>query len=533
MRIPFIKKTCLLFFCAFFIYSCDKDYNSVGDSILGDNHFDFSLYTSEVVTYNQKVGPVASNNLAVSPFGVLKLDYFDTTTANFAAELTLSELSPTLGTNPTIKSAILYIPYFTDSSLTTYTSSTTDGVTTTTPIYVLDSIYGSLDSKMKLSIYESGYRMNNTSTDGGLSSFNSYYTDQNSTFDAAKIGTRLNNSEDISQNDEFVFSELQHTVVASDDTESYLAPGMRLNLDATFFQSKILDTSESNLASEEVFKNYYRGLYFKIEKGTDDGAMAMLDFSAGTIIITYDYTNVTTDSDDEETSTLVEDATITLNLSGNTVSLLDQTDIATAYSDAITSANINRTSGDETIYLKGGQGAIGIIEILSDTEIETINENGWLINEANLVFYVKDNDLTNDPQRLFLFDIDNNTFLSDYFTDLTSGTTTKDGKTTYGGILEQNSSGEKYYKFRITNHVINILENDSDNVKLGIGVTENINLVTFSELKTTDPDSDVSKAPKASVMNPLGTILYGSNLLSTDPNYDKRVKLEIYYTKTN
>jgi hypothetical protein len=34
-----------------------------------------------------------------------------------------------------------------------------------------------------------------------------------------------------------------------------------------------------------------------------------------------------------------------------------------------------------------------------------------------------------------------------------------------------------------------------------------------------------------SVVNPLGTILYGSNLPVTDPNYDKRLKLEIFYTK--
>jgi hypothetical protein len=35
--------------------------------------------------------------------------------------------------------------------------------------------------------------------------------------------------------------------------------------------------------------------------------------------------------------------------------------------------------------------------------------------------------------------------------------------------------------------------------------------------------------PESSVMNPLGTILHGSN--STDE--DKKLKLEIYYTKPN
>jgi hypothetical protein len=38
----------------------------------------------------------------------------------------------------------------------------------------------------------------------------------------------------------------------------------------------------------------------------------------------------------------------------------------------------------------------------------------------------------------------------------------------------------------------------------------------------------ISQAPRASVMNPLGTIIYGGT--STVPE-DKRLKLEIYYTK--
>nr|MBP6460351.1 DUF4270 family protein [Crocinitomicaceae bacterium] len=48
------------------------------------------------------------------------------------------------------------------------------------------------------------------------------------------------------------------------------------------------------------------------------------------------------------------------------------------------------------------------------------------------------------------------------------------------------------------------------------------------KLKTAN--SFTSKLPKASVMNPLGTILYGSHPSVPE---DKRVKLQIYYTKPN
>jgi hypothetical protein len=65
-------------------------------------------------------------------------------------------------------------------------------------------------------------------------------------------------------------------------------------------------------------------------------------------------------------------------------------------------------------------------------------------------------------------------------------------------------------------------------VKLGVVVTEDINTTAFSEFKDKN-----GFAPKASVMNPLGTILFGNNIPIGDSNYDKKLKLEIYYTKPN
>ena len=43
----------------------------------------------------------------------------------------------------------------------------------------------------------------------------------------------------------------------------------------------------------------------------------------------------------------------------------------------------------------------------------------------------------------------------------------------------------------------------------------------------------VNVLPIASFMSPVGTILYGSNIPSGDVNEDKKLKLEIYFTKPN
>ncbi len=94
------------------MYSCDKDYNAIGGDLIGEDHFDLSTYTSNVIAYNQKIGPVQSNNLPVNALGIYTNPAFGTTTANFATQLSLGSSNPTIGTNPEIESVVLTVPYF-------------------------------------------------------------------------------------------------------------------------------------------------------------------------------------------------------------------------------------------------------------------------------------------------------------------------------------------------------------------------------------------------------------------------------------
>ena len=55
-----------------------------------------------------------------------------------------------------------------------------------------------------------------------------------------------------------------------------------------------------------------------------------------------------------------------------------------------------------------------------------------------------------------------------------------------------------------------------------------------SKFRVWSPAADeVKLLPIASFMSPVGTILYGSNIPSGDINEDKKLKLEIYFTKPN
>ena len=524
--------------------SCDKEFSPLGDALLGGNHFILDKYTSNVVAYNEKVTPIQSDNLPVNALGIYDNPAFGKTTASFAAQVVLATVNPSIGNNAVIDDVYIDIPYF-----STKLSTDTSGDST----YELDSIYGKLDAKIKLSIYESGRYMGNQN-----GSPQNFYTNQNQEFDGQKkpFGTdgRLNNDADKSQNDEFFFDpkEIKITVkdAAGNDVVTRKAPGMRLKLNAAFFDSKIIHTASGNLETNDVFINHFRGLYFKVEQfGSDKGSLALINFAKGTITIKYKEDSSTTPVTRVEKS-------IVLNLSGATASLLDQSNTNTDYSNA--TSNPNTILGDDKLYLKGGEGSLSVLKLFGPDlfgedgmtgspngvadELDIIRKNGWLINEANLVFNIDATTMANsyEPDRIYLYDFTNSRPIVDYYLDGTSAIRPKLARLEFDGNINRNPNSTETpkrgltYKIRITNHIRNLVKYaDSTNVKLGVAVTESIDVVNSYKLQTPTitPLHSIFQAPRASVMNPLGTILYGGIPTSTNPLEDKRLKLEIYYTK--
>ena len=505
-----------------FLYSCDKEYNAIGADLLGENHFDFLQYTPDVVVYNQKTGPVDATNLPINALGIYNDPAFGKTTANFATQLNLAALAPTIGVNAVVDSVYLSVPYF-----STLKTTNTDG----SHVYELDSIYGG-QAPIKLSVFESNYFMRDLDPASNFTETQSFYTDQTAIFENAKLGSRLNNASSPAQNDAFFFDskEIVQKVTAADGKVSLArsVPAMRLKLDNSYFTTKILRAPAAKLASNDVFKDYFRGLYFKIETVSGSaGSMAMMNFKAGKITINYTEDLVT-----NGVTTRVP-KTLDINLNGNSVNLLDQTSQNASYTNAVN--NPNTSLGDTNLYVKGGEGAMAVIDLFKTPgELDLIRTKGWLINEANLVFHIDAAKMatSNEPNRVYLYDLTNNRPIVDYYLDATNVTDPKKSKYVFSGIInkEEVTNGRGLiYKFRITNQIRNLVKYaDSTNVKLGLVVTENIGESNFSKLKTAN--SFTSKLPKASVMNPLGTILYGSHPSVPE---DKRVKLQIYYTKPN
>lgn len=530
------------------LVSCDKDYNEIGTDIVGDDHFGFELYTgASIKSYNQKLGPIASNNLPVNALGFYENPAFGTTQANFVTQVELATLNPEFNNvdpeeydvQPTaIDSVVLDIPYF-----STLLDQDEDGVKT----YELDSIYGNPESKFKLSVYQSNYYLRDLDPTQSLGQQQLFYTDMNTEIDNFKVPTLLNDlptsdpqNLNGQQNAQFFFDKREHrTVTLNDDdeeVETRSVPSMRLHLNKAVFTSLILNAPTGQLANNQVFKNYFRGLYFKTESIGNAGSMAMLNFKGGKITIYYNEDKATTTNGQTVYNRV--NKTLVLNLTGNSVSLLNNSNENTDYLNT----TANSTQEASKLYLKGGEGSMAVIDVFGQDadnngiadEIEAIKANGWMINEANLTFYIDRTAMANtgiyEPNRIFLFDLNNKRPLIDYSYDFSSNSTyPKFNKFVHGGIIEKedvdNGRGIKY-KVRITNHLRNLINNDSTNVRLGLAVTESINNVAFSKLKT--PNANTISAPTMSVANPLGTILYGSHPSVPE---DKRLKIEIYYTK--
>ena len=582
--------------------SCDQDFNTIGSDLVGDEHFDFSSHEAQLKAYSVKTDEVQTNNLPVNPLGIYNNPYFGVTKANFVSQVSLFTTQPKFGTNVQIENVILYVPFF-----STVETTNADG----SKVYALNSVYGAnKESKMKLSVYENGYYLNefnplnnfqtaqryfsDGSANGALINFENLKRGNDGNGNSVQNGTRLNDSPNTAENDQFFFNKAEiivyktkfntttgvleyidanDVVLANQNDPSLrvvkerLAPGIYLTLNKAFFKKRILEAGSANLINNNEFKQYFKGLYFKIEQlPGEQGAMAMFNFSNAKLNVNY--------SSVDEGAVVGSAATsksLVLNFGAgsgsNSVSLQDYS-YSGAY-DAGLSATNQVTGQNSKLYLKGGKGSVVYIDVFGDTdvlkpvngqlvaganqipdELDQLRLKGWLINEAYLEFFIDKTAMagTNqlEAERLYLFDATNQKPIVDYTFDATTNSNIKYNKLIFGGIIERDNTADKKgikYKIRITDHIDNLLNstdtNLNKNVRLGLTVTENINFINNYYYKSpfdvnntpTVSTDDIEYFPVASIMEQQGVVLHGTNPSAADAS--KKLKLVIHYTKPN
>lgn len=520
---------------AWSLVSCDKDFAELDSGlIVDDDNFDVKHEKFDAVkAFMQPTGAVQSNNLPVNPLGILENgSTFGSMKAEFVTQLSLASTSVTFDDSPVIDSVALYVPYFSSKRSTDSHNNS---------VYALDSIYGR--GKLKLEVFESGKVINNFAPPD-FTQAQAFYNDEAGLFvpllkgayedgTAAAGAPALNNDPEKKwQNDEFHFRKNEiYLKSPSEEVEGEIdttrqAPGMRLALNKNFFKKKILEAPQGVLANNALFRDYMRGLYFKVSALPGGTALGMLDFSKGSITIYYKGKKSSTDA------TMVR-KTFTINLSGNTISF-QQNAFGTAYAEAL--AGRNTETGDPRLYLKGGQGSIAYIDLFGQRtaepdQLKRMKDEKWMINEASLTFTIDQASMrtTLEPYRVYLFNATDNTVIADFSTDVTTFSDPKYSKYVFGGFLTRETTDNragKQYTIRVTDHIRSLLKG-KDDVRLGLCVIESIGAAANVKAKPT-ADSSIY-VPFGSVMHPFGTVLWGN---TPDVAQDKRIKLDIYYTKS-
>lgn len=507
--IPF--KSLILLALTVIMTSCHEDNNLVGNEVIGDPNFEFKLFDeSTIIAYSRKANPVQTTSLNAYQMGVYIDPVYGTTTANVLSQVTLSKTQPTFGIDPKIESVYLDLPYF----------STVIEDLGDLRIYQLDSMFGS--TPFKLSIYESNYYLRDLDPDTGFSEEQKYYSDQGPLFEGF-LGGLLHESV------AFMPTSEELTVESPTGEELKLSPRMRVVLDTTFFKQKIIDfEGKPELFNNNNFKNHLRGLHFKVEQIDNGGILFLFDINRATIDINYTHQ----DTDGERIK-----GQLKLNFSGGvSVNTFDY-QFPPTIEDRL--SNPNTTLGEENLYLKGGAGTMTIIDLFGGDydgngipdELETLREKNWIINEANLLFHVNQDIVQggkSEPERVFLYDLNNETLLRDYALDnYTSESDVLNYKSQHLGRLKRDSNGDgSTYKLKITNYVNDLIKKDSLNHRLGLVVSQNVGIISQHSIQT-EIAPGFDKTLTGSVICPEGTVLYGNNT----SNEDKKLILQIYYTE--
>jgi len=587
------------------LFSCTKEYNTIGTDILKSDTFKTNVELVPINVVQKATPPFKSNALPAYQLGSINDNLFGKSEASFITQVNLSEISPNFGLwsqqrendgddsniavieeNETVTNVYLDIPFFNntfdsdgDGVIDIYdvdpndinSDSDGDGLTdiqerangsdplnpdtdgdgitddkdtdTQNPNagatqYDVDSLLGNRDASFKIKVQELDYYLRSYDPTDNFESFQKYYSDETQLLNFA--GFTIHDDEvSIDTNEIVIYKEDDpdtDDVDESEEVKERLTPRLRLPLDKDFFQRKIIDHEGSDdMTNADNFNIYFKGLVLQAYDFSDDLLM-ILDYSNAKINIEYEYDKYNKNDTDDNTSDDTIDkvkANYELNLSGNQINVFNKS----AYNQDILN-NLNSSENLSRVFLKGGEGLIAEIDLFTDNDgnnvLDEIRANGWLVNEANLTMYV-DKDKINEsgnliePFRVYLYDIDAKTPLPDYYIDNSTGPKKSNVKIVHSGILEldEDDKGLKY-KIRISEHIKNIVRNDSISPKLGLAVSSSISNSVNTDVKTTDV---MKYIPLATAINPLGTVLIGPN--PEPENFDKRMRLEIYYTEIN
>ena len=530
----------------FLFFSCEKDFVSFDSQVINsENAINFSTTSIDfsIATRSEMVNPVQTNNLPSFLLGSYNHPQFGRSNSNFVGQMVPSEYNHDFGDNVVLDSVVLTIPYYSRGIDTSEEGDIT---------YEIDSVYG--NQPIKISIYRNKFFFRTFDPFSDFDTSQSYFSNGSLSVEEIIDEGQLE-GELLFEIDNFIPNDEQINLTQIDTSGNpyvaqRIAPALRFKLDnpnENFWESNFFENEGNQvLTNEPNFKDFFRGLFIKVESSSD-GSMMLLNFASSNTKLTIHYTSDNTSIGDSDTGSVDEIETnqheYVLNFSGNLINLFQN-------ENQIDVGLMDQTNGNENIYLKGGEGIISTLDLFSGT---IINDNGEeisefdhfkdffydeisdeplrIINEAYIEFFVNQNFINNDePERIYIYNYEQNSALIDYFLDQSVSSLTINAKINHLEPLIRDSIDDDKgikYKIRITEHLNNLILRDSANAQLALGVISDVASVQNFKILDDGSESENKQLASGIILSPKGTILHGN----LSPNIDKRPRIKIYYTE--
>jgi len=527
--INIFKYLVVVMFIFISIIACEKDFENIGVELVDNEAFSTNQATFELISYSKNVDSSRTDNLVSPAFGIYNTTSFGLLKAAIISQIGLAS-STDFGTEPSIDAVYLDIPYDVvrgAQNLKVPNEATTDDDTDSifVPNFTIQNIYGNKNVEFELKVSQLNTFLNLLDPIDPTKPKRYYSNKSYDKLAELYFGNFKPDETDsilLVRRIEFDTLDINNNIVENFDTiknvdtdGDILSPAIRLQLNSSFFQDNFVDPSnESHFSSLENFILHFKGIL--IEANGIDGSIMNLSLANGAINIYY-----TNEESGERTK-----QTMSFPLGGIQTNMYERDYFGSSANDAL--ENPNTTIGEKKLYVQGAQGSMVTLDIFNAIDLEQIRGENWLINEAHLTFYIdKDESGNTVPDRLFLYKMDEN-LTNDINENIQILDILTEGQEIYDGILQKdNDDNAEKYRFNITDYISEVFKQD-----------EPILPSKFAVKAFHATDLPITTIPSDTIVRdfswiPKGVTLYGNDYIESDPDYNKRIRLEVYYTKIN
>ena len=393
----------LLFLLTLLFSQCSKPSGQIGAIILPEDSKLNLFYTDTVSVYafSEPVDSVRTDHLATSVAGSVYDPVFGITSAGFYLEFLLSIPKHDFGENPQLDSLVIYLAYANNN-------------------------YGDTNSTITFHVYE---------LKEGLHYDTVYYSN-------TVIPVYPTDYADYS-----FIPRPTDSIVVDGDT---LPPALRFSLSdrSTALGEKLLNIPEDNMVDNDVFREYFKGLFIVAEPVYSGGALVSFDLNGLYTGMTIYYRN------DEQDSLRFRYITRSSSTRVNRFANFFQTGDE-AFKQQVLEGDTSL--GKEKFYIQGTAGVRSIIKI---NNMDRWREMGIIaINEAKLILSgAEEKPFWGAPPQLLLYEL-NADGKNEYLEDQDMGADYFGGKY----IASTNS-----YEFRITQYIQSLID---DTTKRNYGLS--------------------------------------------------------------